>query len=299
MNRHILIDRMTAFIGALAAGKQKFFTESIESPSFRDYFADFSFEIPKFNQESIYTLEETIYDDTLDPAFWVYKWMGPKYPTIVYHHGNNENPFQFGKVNKQSFQLIMGSNRSMVQANIIVVRAPFHGGKLKEYTEKIVDLKNFVALIAASVVLIEKLIQRLRQQSGKSILVSGISLGGWVTNLHRTHFQTADAYIPLLAGAALGEVFLTSRYQKLTGELALNNPEVIRKVLNFEVDFNDVKTLNVYPLLGRFDQFIQYDRQSEVYQNIHPVKVIEKGHVTSLLASELLREHLLQNLQTD
>lgn len=37
MNKHIFLDNLTAIIGALFAGKKKFFANSIISPSFEEH----------------------------------------------------------------------------------------------------------------------------------------------------------------------------------------------------------------------------------------------------------------------
>ena len=65
-------------------------------------------------------------------------------------------------------------------------------------------------LLSVSVKLIEALVQYLKSEGNGKIMVLGISLGGWVTNLHRSFYNSADIYVPIFAGAALGEVFVTS-----------------------------------------------------------------------------------------
>lgn len=296
MNIHTVIDDFTAFTGVLAAGDKKFFSESIESQGFSDYLGDISFALPEIPGEGKYSIDIASPHAHLDPAFWVYKYAGPEAPTILFHHGNNEDPFDEGMFAKHSFKIIFRSNNDIPDVNIVAIRAPFHGGSLKEYTAKIAHLSNFVEMLSASVVLVEKLTKYFQKDSDQPVLVSGISLGGWVTNLHRAYFNSADKCVPLLAGASLAEVFLTSKYQKLTGDLARNNPEVIRGTLNFEEDFARVSDDNLFPLLGRYDQFIQYEVQKPCYSDHYPLNVLDKGHVTSLLAAKKLYAHITGNL---
>jgi hypothetical protein len=187
------------------------------------------------------------------------------------------------------------AGRQPVPANLIILRAPFHNQATGDYAVKLGDLANFVAMLAVSVTLVQRLVTRLKQQSDQPVLVTGISLGGWVTNLHRTYFNSADRYLPLLAGAALAELFLTSAYHHLTGRLARENPDKLRQILNFEDAFRQVKEENVYPLLARYDQYIQYDRQKGCYGQ-QPIQVLEKGHITAAMASDKLRKHLLQHI---
>jgi hypothetical protein len=92
--------------------------------------------------------------------------------------------------------------RQPIPANLIMLRAPFHRAS-SDYMARVVGLSSFVAMLAVPVVLVEQLINSLKQKAVHRVLVTGISLGGWVTNLHRTYFNSADRYVPLLAGAAL------------------------------------------------------------------------------------------------
>jgi len=149
-----------------------------------------------------------------------------------------------------------------------------------------------MAMLAVSVSLIDELVTHFRRSGSQAVVVSGISLGGWVTNLHRTYRGAADLYAPLLAGAALGDLFLTSIYRRMAGRLALDNPDTIRRALNFEVDFMRKAEDDVRPLLGRFDQFIRYERQKRCYGD-RPITVLDKGHITGVLSAGDLRRHIL------
>ncbi len=292
MNIHAVVDRLTARAGALAAGKQKFFSESIESPTLIENIPQIDLEVPDITGEGIYQAGVKNPPGDLDPAFMVYRWLGPGHPVILFHHGNNENPFDFGRFAKHSFRMIFEPARDTIEASVIALRAPFHGKSLKEYTSRIAYLSEFTAMLAASVVMAEGLVSRFRDMSVPKIMVSGISLGGWVTNLHRSCFNTADRYVPLFAGAALAEVFLTSSYRILAGKAAHENPGAVRNVLNFEDAFMQVTEGNVFTLLARYDQFVTYERQKECYGNVHPVNTIDKGHVTGLLAAPDLLSHI-------
>jgi hypothetical protein len=221
---------------------------------------------------------------------------GMDYPTILYHHGNNERPFDFSKYAKNSFKSIFRDAPEPVEANIIALRAPFHNQSLKHYQQKVADLSHFIAMLCTSVEMVEGIIQKLREEGyAAPILLSGISLGGWVTNLHRTYHNSADIYTPLLAGAALDDLFTQSIYRKMAGKAGRKNPGTLSNTLNFEADFEKIKDDNVSPLLGRYDQFIRYERQKTCYGN-RTIQVIDKGHVTSLLNPNLLRNHVLSLL---
>lgn len=296
MNKHIFFDNLTASAGALIAGKKKFFAKSIKSPTLEEQVAQAELTIPSIEGEGLFDVTAITPAGELDPAFCVARWKGINYPTIIYHHGNNERPFEFKKTAKNTFYNIFIKSKENVEANLIVVRAPFHNCPLKHYQDKMVDLSNFTAMIATSVKLNEEIIQQVKKVSSQPIITSGISLGGWVTNLHRGIYNTSSAYAPIMAGTFLGELFLKSKYRKMASEMALNNPEEIRKVLNFSNVFEKQNTPNVFPLLAKYDRFIEYDVQSESYKG-YPLKTIENGHVTGALNSKELNRHLLYVLE--
>lgn len=294
MNRHVFLDNLTATMGALAAGKQKFFSRSSNSPSFKDFFSAIDLEIPFQEAEGIVEVQVNI-AGIPDAAYKVEKWLGRDYPTIIYHHGNNEKPFDYRRAAKNTFYNIFVKARGAIDANLIVVRAPFHNLSIGEYQSSMTELEKFMGMISASVKLNEGLVAALRRNSRRHILTCGISLGGWVTNLHRCYFNSSDSYVPLLAGACLGELFLESSYRKLTGSQALMQPEVLRNRLNFRGDYEKVVDKNVFPLLARYDQFIVFNTQLEGYRG-HEVATLEKGHVTAAVNSLALRNHVLKVL---
>lgn len=291
MNKHIFFDNLTASIGAMVARKKKFFAKSIYSPSFEEQVAAVELELPTLYGEGIYEVRAKTLVGDLDPAFRIAIWKGNGYPTIIYHHGNNERPFDFKKTAKNTFYNIFINTNETIDANIIVVRAPFHNCSLKEYQESMVDLSNFTAMIATSARLNEKIIKEIRKESTEPIITTGISLGGWVTNLHRGIFNSSTAYAPIMAGTFLGELFLKSKYRKMASDLAFDNPEEIRRILNFDDVFKRRKSQNVFPLLSKYDQFIEYAVQRESFSG-YPLKTIECGHVTGAINSKELRCHI-------
>ena len=293
MNKHILYDKLTAAIASATVGK--FFSESIESPGYKKFLEDITVSLPSLD-ESIRETEAETPVGKMDPAYYVAQWKGEAYPTIIYHHGNNERPFDFSRFAKNSFKNIFMDSNEPIEANLIAIRAAFHNASLKEYQKKINHLSNFVGMLSVSVKLVEAIINRLKEQGGAPVLVSGISLGGWVTNLHRSYYNTADTYVPLLAGAALDHLFTDSGYRKMSGRIAREHPKSIKQMLNFEEDFKKVKDDNVFPLLGKYDQYIQYERQQKSYSKDN-IKVLETGHVTSFLAGKELRKHILDVMQ--
>jgi hypothetical protein len=296
MNYHALIDTFMVELSALALDRYKFFSASIESPPLAEHLARTKLRLPVIKGQGIYELTAESLVGRLKPAFCIAQWLGEEYPTVLWHHGNAERPFDFRWFSHTSFKRIFLGSREPVQANLIVLAAPFHRRSLKTYAEQLRDLAKFAAMLAVSVTLVDDLTGYFKLRTDNRVMVTGISLGGWVTNIHRAFYNTADTYVPLLAGAALGDIFTRSVYRKLTGRLARESPEELRAVLNFERVFARIQANNVFPLLARHDQIIRFDRQRVCYGN-RRIMTLEKGHLTASLARKELRGHILRQLE--
>ncbi len=293
MNLHVLIDTLPVYLASIIFWRNKLFRESLESPPYEDILDSITLKWPQVHGEGYYEVPARTPIGELDPAFHLVRWMGKDYPTVIYHHGNNERPFNRSLLARNTFHDIFLSAGKLFPANLILIRAPFHRS-FRLYLEQMGRLSTFTTLMMVSV----KMIEALRQYAaGKDtrIIVSGISLGGWVTNLHCALFNTADTYIPLLAGIVPADVFTRSVYRNLTDRLALSNPAALENALNFEKCFSAGGN-KVFPLLARYDQLIRFERQKTSYGNNIPVKVIEKGHVTGSASSMELRRHILDHL---
>lgn len=291
-SRHELIDEATVRIGSRLVGENRFFARSVDSPRVEEVLSELSFSVPDVREESTIELSVDTPVGTLDPAVKTWRWIDHRSPTIIYHHGNDERPFSPGRFEPDTFRDIVTAHADRFRANVIAVRAPFHVGTTREYARAMGDLANFVAMLATSVATIDRIIDRLDERSRGAIVVSGVSLGGWVTNLHRTYCGSADAYVPMLAGAALGDTFVDSAYRRLLGVAAENEPNAVRRTLNFAVDFAATGSTELYPLLARYDRYVEYDVQRRCYDG-HDVAVVDRGHVTSVLTPGPLREHLV------
>lgn len=294
MNIHSFLDHFSVALSAIAAGRRKFFRDDTSCAGFSDILDAIRLAAIDVQGEGRHEVRTEGPAEGLDPAFLVAQWLGPDWPTLIYHHGNSERPFDFGPLAKNTFNRIVLQHRDAFEANLIVLRAPWHQS-VRVYFERIARLQDFVAMLATSVLLAEHLIQALRVKGCPRILLCGASLGGWVTNLHRAHFDTADVYAPIMAGAALDEVFISSAFRRLVGPAGRHNPDDLRRVLNFEREFATRTRPNLNALLMRHDAFIDYQRQVRCYDPTQTT-VLEKGHTTGALASREMREFLLSSL---
>jgi hypothetical protein len=294
MNVHVLLDKITVHSAAAAVKEFRFFQDSLKSADLAAHIGAVSMRLPALQGKAKYELEAETLVGMLDPAFMISQWHGADYPTILYHHGNNERPFDLGMTSKNSFKNIFLAGKTPFPANLIALRAPFHTD-LRIYMREVRRLDKFAAMLAVSVRLVEALVQALRVKNQREVIVTGISLGGWVTNLHKAYFDSADRYIPMLAGAALDEVFTHSLYRRLAGENVQQDPEPVRAVLNFEPAYSHANLENVYPLLGRYDSIIEYERQKHAYTE-RSLRVLDKGHTTSAVAFGDLRKHVMESM---
>jgi hypothetical protein len=240
------------------------------------------------------TVETPVGD--FEAAYLPWQWRGPEYPTLIYHHGSGEDPFDFGRFASSSFRRLFVASAREIPANVVAVRAPFHGGSNAAYARAMGEMENFVGMLAASVGLLEALATRAGERTDGPVVLAGISLGGWAVNLHRARFGTADGYAPIFAGAALGETFVSSVYRWVTGVAARDRPERVRETLDFERAFTAVGADDCRPLLARYDRIVELERQRHSYEDL-PLSVLEKGHTTGSLATRTLRAHVLSALE--
>jgi len=292
MNIHELVDVGTIQLSTLLLRDAPFFARSLDSRPLVEVAGDTEVGVDRLDRAG----ERTVTVDTpvgaFEAAYLPWQWRGPDYPTLIYHHGSGERPFDFGRFGSNSFRRLFVAADETVPANLVAVRAPFHDGSNMDYARAMGDLENFVGMLAASVGLIDALAARASERTSYPVLASGISLGGWAVNLHRACFDTVDRYVPIFAGAALGEMFVSSVYRKMTAEPARRRPDHLREVLDFEEAFRAVEAANCAPLLARYDRIIEYDRQRPSYEGMS-LSVLDKGHVTGSLATDRLREHIL------
>ncbi len=287
---HFFLDRITVKSTTLVLGKKKFFRSSINSPGYKTLLEEAELELPSIKKEGIYELNVNNPAGPLDPAFDLVQWKGDHFPTVIYHHGNNEKPFKYKAWEKNSFYKIFKPRQGELEANLFNLRAPFHQS-FNLYLEKIADLNQFLTMLTTSTRLIQELINFSREKGSSPIIVSGISLGGWVTCLHRAFYNTADAYLPLLGGPRPADIFLDSIYSRLVNPAVSKHREEIETKLNFTGDFSRHQEDNVFPLLALYDQIIRYEVQKDAFKP-HPVATINKGHTTGFLAGKAFREHI-------
>ncbi len=217
------------------------------------------------------------------------RWRGSDAPAVIYHHGASEIPYDYG------FSRIFPADDARCRRlNLFAVRAPWHSSRA-DFAHGNADLQRWMAMLAASVTLLELLVSALRTEGVGTIALSGSSLGGFVTNLHHVFYDSADLYLPMLAGLAMDEAFLDSIYARAVVRLDEEERQLIRRLLNFSDEFSRCDSDHVFPLLARYDRILTWKRQSASYGGL-AVQTLEKGHTTGAIAYDDLRDHVFRNL---
>jgi hypothetical protein len=282
MRRHTALDALVASVGSVYGETLKFFSEGVQSPPLATLVKGMVPSVPPPTGTGEYTATISANGETIETRYTVERWEGAAAPTLIFHHGSGDIPY------RRRLERILraaGPRRDALPGtNVIATSSPYNETR-REYFAAIRDLERFATLLAGSAVLIEGLRQVLPQSS--PFIVSGISLGGWITNLHHACFDTATEYRPIFAGAALDALFTDSSYTALTSKKALADPGVLKQCLNFEEDFGRRPNEKVFPLLARYDQYITLERQGGIYGREN-VTIIDKGHITGTADNEAL-----------
>ncbi len=295
MNYHEFLDTATVWASSVALRGDKFFSGSIDSPRIGDAVSEAQVTLGTLETDGTQVVTVETPAGRFECGYLTWRWYGDDVPTLLFHHGSGENPFDFGQFSSNTFRRLFATEAWDVPVNLIVVRAPFHDRSSAEYARSMRDLADFVGMCASSTALVDALTETLRERGSPGVVVSGISLGGWVTNLHRAFAGTATRYAPIFSGASFGEMFATSVYRKMTGPQARANPDRLRETLDFERAFTESGTDDCSPLLARYDRIIEFDVERDCYGG-HPLTVIEKGHITGSLATSLLRAHVRESI---
>jgi hypothetical protein len=148
---HALVDEATVRLGSLFVGDDGFFASSVDSPRVDEMLPEIDVSVPSLSGKGLYELSAETPVGTLSVGLEVAQWLGTEYPTVVYHHGNDERPFSASRFTPNTFQSILVEHADQFEANIVGLRAPFHDGSTREYARKMGDLANFVAMLATSV----------------------------------------------------------------------------------------------------------------------------------------------------
>lgn len=266
------------------------FRHGLDSPSFQEHLAAVVFDLPPLTEARHYTLRARTLVGELECGFQLRRGKRRELPVVLYHHGIAEMPYD------KTFRGIFRA-RHLVDAHLVAVRAPFHR-TWRDLIPGLATLKSFLAMCAVAVQLIEVVRHTLVGCGAHGSLVTGTSLGGFVSLMHHLVYGTADVYVPLLAGPDLAHIMLETHYCRYLAPQALEQPRPIRALLDFRQAFQASDTQHIFPLLARYDLDMLYAHHYACYAARGvPVVTIERGHITGSLAFTALRAHVLSCLR--
>jgi hypothetical protein len=275
---------------ALGLSGKKFFSKGTDSLSLRETLDAVKVKLPVIDKIGSFTVEASTPEGDLHPSVHVLQWKGSDAPFIIYHHWSNEHPVD------HSARKIFLHKSHPFNANIILVQAACHDepGAFGRCASR---LSSFVTMVMTSVAVIEALVQQFSPKKGVPVYVCGLKLGGWVTNLHHSFYNSAKAYIPVMAGAGFGDIFFDSSFSSCVSSAARRSEKSIRRILNFDDLFMSCGShTNVYPLLAKLDGISNFYRQKTCFGDI-PVAVMMKGHITGAASYRQIRDHILRSLE--
>ncbi|WP_267643949.1 hypothetical protein [Haloarchaeobius amylolyticus] len=252
---------------------RKYFRDGVDASSFGEHLGAIEADWPVFDTAGTTELTLETLSGPQQAAVSIRNWRGLDAPTLIWHHGGGEYPYT------STFDDVYPEPTN-VPANLILVRAPGHD-RLGGVQSVGRTLQGYLAMIAVSVTLTERLCQAI---AGRTV-VAGYSLGGFVTGRHHTVYDTADAYVPMMAGTAHAEIFLTT---VPAASAAVERPDHLRERLNFTDDWRNRSHAHVHPVLGLYDCLNRYEVQSRSYLTVDPT-VWLVGHLTGLGATESIR----------
>lgn len=289
------IDKLGASLGGFVYRKNLLFNDSLESKPLGEVTRRTIAKVSSFPIREWHQVTANGPAGRFETAFLVYRWHDFSVPTLLFIHASGEQPHNFGRFSSNSFKSIFSegfSEKLNKKVNLIALRAPFHESSQGEYIKALSQMKNYVGMLGSTTALLHALAHNLKEKGCPRVYGVGVSLGGWVVNLHRAYFgKLVDKYIPIMAGTRLDNVFGASCYRKLTAKSAWSRPERLRELLDFQEDFCSNKDQNCYPLLARYDQFVDFYTQKKGYEGM-ALEVIDKGHFTGMLSVKAFRHHI-------
>jgi hypothetical protein len=287
VNRHSLVDR--AFLGLARAASWRsgqYFRDGFESAPFAEHLAAVELALPTLesSRPERELVARTLVGELDCAACVVQRHEDETAPLLVWNHGGGEIPYL------RTIERALAAGEKL-PAHVVAVRAPHHRSRADLYVG-VATLERYVALLAVAVALTERVLRAPELARASRRVVAGFSLGGFVANRHHFAFDSADAYVPFMAGCAQAEIFLTS-YPAARSARA--HPETLRAALDFGIEWRERQHPNVFPVLGRFDALNREEVQRPSYGEID-CEIWETGHITGAGASAAIRRALARRL---
>ena len=213
----------------------------------------------------------------------------PKKTTIIFHHGA-------GMINYKPLMNFYFNHPEFKKFNLIAIKAPCHESKA-DYTNGAIDsLYHQQLTIAGSVLITEEIIQWLKKQNSKSILI-GFSMGGIVFTWHWLIFDSGDIYFPITAYPNISEIFLGDGYKEV-----IDKRSERLKISSYFKAFSVSQTRRqidqrdrIFPVLGEKDLIINYSKALNFWKG-KEVLHFPYGHFVSIVKSKQIKKYIGEKL---
>lgn len=278
INRHVLFDKVLLMTFRYLGSP--FFSRSIDSPPLLDHLAAVTFDRNQIGDHGEFEFIASSLAPAVSVKVNVFHNAGALAPVILYNMGGGEAPYD-GTI-KRAYPASEDPGVS-----IVAIEAPWQRDRA-QLANAFEDLNTYMAMLAITIRMNEWLLRSDQFSRSPRKVIAGTSLGGFVCNRHHLEYNSADAYVPLVAGTLHGEIFLSTIR---SSKLVTDNPCVIRKHLNFQDQWDRAPHNNVYAQLGRYDQLNQLEVQGPSYGNA-AIDIWEGGHMYHVIHPTLLRKKL-------
>jgi hypothetical protein len=114
MNVRSLLDVLSIALTVLPTERAKFVRDGLESPSLPDLTGSIQLDVPTISGARRYEVPARFGTAPLDPAVEVAQWRGAGFPTLLFHHGSNERPFDRSAPDRKSFTRVVWEARPEV-----------------------------------------------------------------------------------------------------------------------------------------------------------------------------------------
>ncbi|WP_435157350.1 hypothetical protein [Haladaptatus sp. DFWS20] len=114
MNVHGLVDIGTIRLSALVVRDATFFARSLDSKPLVAVTNAADVDVADLSSAGRHDVVVDTPLGSFEAAYLPWQWLGPEYPTVIYHHGSGERPFDFGRFSSNSFRrlFVSGTTRT-------------------------------------------------------------------------------------------------------------------------------------------------------------------------------------------
>ena len=284
LGKQVFGDRMALW--RMRASIRPFFHAGLDTPTIREHLEAMDIAAPDLPERGQTLVGVETLAGQLRAGLKADTRAGRGAPVVIFHHDGGEIPFT------RTFDKIFPTSKKNAPGlNLIAVRAPFHESK-KAWRNATASLFQFAAMEAAAIGLTERLMDTPLVADAPVVAVAGYGQGGYIANWHHHLFDSADVYVPLMAGTAQAEIFLSS---VPTARAARAHADRLRAILNLDGDWNARPHPNVFPVLGSADFINRFNIEARFYGDT-PIEVWPAGHSDITQIAGRLREKILRHV---